>query len=85
MTDDRDADVSSESFFIRGERASKSQRLAEDLEIVGGHGGHQRAPRPLANVQTCEDRGIGRQVREDIGRAFAEIEVARVGEAPILS
>jgi hypothetical protein len=85
ITDDRDTHARTQPFFLRRERASKSQRQAKGLEVVGRHGGRQRAARPLANVQTGEDRGIGRQVREDVDCAFSKIDVVGVREAPILS
>ena len=80
ITDDRDSDAGAGPFLFDGERTAMRQRHAEDLEVVGGHSGGHRAPRPAADIQTDEARGGRRQACKDVSRTFFEIPVVRVGE-----
>ena len=82
IADDRHADPGAGPFLFRGEGASMRRRRTEHLEVVAGHRGCIRAPRPVAGIQTDEACGGGRQARKDVGRAFLEIAVVRVGEVP---
>jgi hypothetical protein len=82
IADDRHPRPGAEPFLFGGESTSVRRRRAEDLEVVRGHGGGQRAARPAADIQTDERRVGGREVGKDATRGFLHIAVVRVGERP---
>jgi hypothetical protein len=84
IADDRDADVRARAVLFGGEGSSTRRRRTEHLEVVAAHRGGKRAARAVAGIEADEVDGVRRQARKDVGRAFLDIAVVRVGEVPRL-